>query len=227
MSSSPEYRPGKPVLRGGDAQQVTRPAFQTDLRRGVPADSEAVAKVKEEARTAGYAEGWAQGQREAALALAAAQDQAAATERAYAAQRAAATQQALGALLRAAAGLDERTVATVEQIEQLVSGYAAELAEAIVGRELTDPQTRGPDALRRAMALAPTTGPVTVSLHPDDHRLLTEATRDGELTVDGRPVQLRPDPSLRPGDAVAESGPMTIDATIAGGVARAREALGL
>lgn len=226
MNSSPEYRPGNPVLRGGDARQATRPAFQTDLRRGVPVDSDAVARVKEEARTAGYAEGWAQGQREAAVALAAAEDRAVAEEQRYAAQRAAATQQALGALARAAAALDARTAATVDEIEQLVAGYAVELAEAILARELADPATRGAEALRRAMTLAPPTGAATVSLHPDDYRLLAESATDGEYVVDGRPVRLRPDAALRPGDAIAEIGATTVDATVAAAVRRAREVLG-
>ncbi|GAA0814279.1 FliH/SctL family protein [Spirilliplanes yamanashiensis] len=225
MSSSPEYRPGKPILRGGDAQQATRPAFQTDLRRAVPVDSDAVARVKEEARTAGYAEGWAQGQREAAVAAAALLDQTAAAERAAAAQHAAAVQQALGALARAAGDLDARTAATVEEVEQTVARYAVELAEAILDRELADPAGRGADALRRAMSRAPSAGVVTVSLHPDDYRLLTEDHPGGEHVVDGRPVRLRPDAALRPGDAVAEIGAMTVDATVAAAVARVREAL--
>jgi flagellar assembly protein FliH len=227
MSSSPDWRPGKPVLRGGDAQQAARPAaFGVDLRKGVPPDSAAVARVKEEARTAGYAEGWAQGQREAAVAAAAAADQAAAAEQAYAAERAAALQQAVGALARAAAGLDARTAATVEEIQDLVAGYAVELAEAILARELTAESTRGAEAVRRAMSQAPASGAATVSLHPDDYRLLAEAAPDGEFLVDGRAVRLRSDAALRPGDAVAEIGAMTVDATIAAAVARAREALG-
>src|SRR4051794_9596312 len=226
MSSSPEHRRGAPVLRGGDAQQAARPAtFATDLRRAVPADSDAVARVKEEARTAGYAEGWARGQREAAATAAAAADQAAAAERGYAAQRAAATQQALGALARAAAGFDARVAAAVEQIEELIVRYAVELAEAILGRELADPAGRGADALRRAMALTPSTGAVTVSLHPDDYRLVTGSGSDGEYVIDGRAIRLRPDATLRPGDAIAEIGAMTVAATVAAAVARVREGL--
>jgi flagellar assembly protein FliH len=223
MSSSPEWRPGEPVLRGGAAEQVNAVSFGVDLRRGVPADSEAVAKAKEEARTAGFAAGWAQGQREAAVAAQAAHDQQATAEQRRAAQRAAATEQAIVALGRAAAGLEARTAATVEQIENLIAEYAVQLAEAIVGRELADPAHRGVDAIRRVLADAPTTSPVTVSLHPDDHAALDNA---GEYEVDGRTVRLRPSPAVRPGDAVAEVGAMTIDATVAAAVARVREALG-
>jgi flagellar assembly protein FliH len=226
MSSSPEWRPGKPVLRGGDARQASAAAFGVDLRKGVPADSAAVARAKEEARTAGYAEGWAQGQREAAVAAAAAADQAVAADQAYAAQRAAAIQQAIGALARATAGLEARAAATVEEIQDLVAGYAVQLAEAILARELTAESARGAEAVRRAMSQAPSAGVATVSLHPDDYRLLAESAPDGEFAVDGRTVRLRPDAALRPGDAVAEIGAMTVDATIAAAVARAREALG-
>ena len=49
----------------------------------------------------------------------------------------------------------------------------------------------------------------------------------GQILWKGRPVHLRPDPGLRPGDAVAETGSTTVDASIAGAVHRAREALRL
>jgi flagellar assembly protein FliH len=40
-------------------------------------------------------------------------------------------------------------------------------------------------------------------------------------------VHLRPDPGLKPGDAVADTGTTTVDASIAAAVRRAREALRL
>jgi flagellar assembly protein FliH len=223
MSSSPEWRPGKPVLRGDSAQQASAASFGVDLRKGVPVDSDAVARVKEEARTTGYAEGWAQGIREAEVAAQAAHDQAAAAEQARAEAHAASLRRAVGALGVAADGLEQRIAATAEQVQDLIAEYAVQLAEAIVGRELADPATRGADAIRRAMALAPTTGDVTVSLNPEDHRLL--ALPDGDYVHDGRAIHLRPDPSLRPGDATAEAGAMNVDATITAAIARVREAL--
>ena len=45
---------------------------------------------------------------------------------------------------------------TADEIEDLIAGAALELAEAILGRELSRPgEPRPRDALRRALALAP------------------------------------------------------------------------
>jgi len=96
-----------------------------------------------------------------------------------------------------------------------------------VGRAVDDPEGRGADALRRAMNAAPDQGPVVVNLHPDDYRNLVGTATDGDYNYQGRPVHLRPDPALRPGDAVAETGTTTVDASLAAAVQRAREALRL
>jgi flagellar assembly protein FliH len=77
------------------------------------------------------------------------------------------------------------------------------------------------------MAAAPTQGDVVVNLHPDDFRQLVGAATDTDYNFEGRPVHLRPDPGLRPGDAVAETGTTSVDATIEAAVQRAREALRL
>jgi flagellar assembly protein FliH len=77
------------------------------------------------------------------------------------------------------------------------------------------------------MNAAPESGAVVVSLHPDDFLNLAGSATGAEYNYEGRPVRLRPDPALAPGDAVAETGTTTVDATIATAVARAREALRL
>jgi flagellar assembly protein FliH len=223
MNSSSEFRSGESVLRGASAQQASAARFGVDLRKGVPVDSAAVARVKEEARTAGYAEGWAQGQREAEVAAQAVLDRAAAAEQRLQAQREAALRQAIGAVTAAAQRLEQRQAAATTDVTELIAGYAVEIAEAILGRELADPATRGADALRRVMVDAPVTGVVTVALHPDDHRQL--ALDGDELTYEGRTVVLRADATLRPGDAVAQVGAMTIDGTVAAAVHRVREIL--
>ena len=81
----------------------------------------------------------------------------------------------------------------------------------------------GLDALRRALAMAPDTGTLTVRLHPDD--LASLGAPDGEYTLHGRTVLLRPDPGLSPGDAIAEQGSTTIDARLAEAIARVRAEL--
>jgi flagellar assembly protein FliH len=222
MSSSPEQGP---VLRGSVAEAAAAAQFGVDLRRGVPGDSAPVERAKQEARTAGYAEGWAQGQRAAALDAQAAAERARAAEQAHDQRRAAALAQAVNALGRAVTGLETQLTPTLHELQDAVLAHAFELAEAIVGRAMDDPEGRAVAALRRAMNAAPKQGDIVVSLHPDDFHNLVGTAADADHHYEGRPVHLRPDPALHPGDAVAETGTMTVDATIAAAVARAREAL--
>ncbi len=226
----PDAKPSEgrpPVLRGTVAESAAAARFGVDLRREPPVDSAPVERAKDQARTAGYAEGWAQGRRAAALEAEAAQERARAAEQAHEQRRAAALAQAVNALGRAVTGLETQLMPTMQELQEAVLAHAFALAEAIVGRALDDPEGRGADALRRAMAAAPEQGEITVSLHPDDYRNLVGAATEADYNYGGRPVHLRPDPALRPGDAVAETGSTTVDASIAAAVQRAREALRL
>jgi flagellar assembly protein FliH len=222
MSSSPE----RPVLRGTVADEASAARFAVDLRQGVPEDSAAVERAKQQGRTAGYAEGWAQGQREAAAVADEATGRARAAEQAHEQRRRAALAQAINALGRAITTLENQLMPTFAELQEVLLTHAFELAEAIVGRTLDDPERRGADAIRRAMAAVPESGDIIVSLHPDDHRTLV-GQGETDFDYEGRRVRLRSDPSLQPGDAIAESGAATIDATVAGAVARARDALRL
>ncbi len=223
MSSSPER--DNPVLRGTVADTATSARFAADLRQGVPDYSEASEKVKREARTTGYAEGWAQGQRDAAAESEELAARARASEQAHEQRRAAALAQAVNALGRAVTELENHLMPTFTELQDVLLAHAFELAEAIVGRTLDDPQRRGADALRRAMAAAPDSGSLIVHLHPDDFRTLIGEAGESDFEHEGRRVSLRPDPHLRPGDAIAATGMATVDATIAAAVERAREAL--
>ena len=216
-----------PVLRGTVAESATAATFGVDLRRESPVDSAPVERAKQQARTAGYAEGWAQGQRAAAIEAQAAAERARTAEQAHDQRRTAALAQAVNALGRAVTGLETQLMPTLQELQEAVLAHAFELAEAIIGRALADPEGRGADALRRAMAAAPQEGEITVSLHPDDYRNLVGSATDADYNYGGRPVRLRPDPGLHPGDAVAETGTTTVDASIAAAVQRAREALRL
>jgi flagellar assembly protein FliH len=224
MSSSPEEGP---VLRGSVAEAATAARFGVDLRRGVPEDSAPVERAKQQARTAGYAEGWAQGQRAAALEAEAAAERARAVEQAHDQRRAAALAQSVNALGRAVTNLETQLMPTLHELQEAVLAHAFELAEAIVGRAMDDPEGRAAAALRRAMNAAPDQGDIVISLHPDDFRNLVGTATDADYNYEGRPVHLRSEPGLRPGDAVAETGTTTVDASIAAAVARAREALRL
>ncbi|UQU65423.1 flagellar assembly protein FliH [Couchioplanes caeruleus] len=224
MSSSPDEGP---VLRGTVAESAAAARFGVDLRRAVPMDSAPVERAKQEARTAGYAEGWAQGQRAAAMEAEATAERARAYEQAHDQRRAAALAQAVNALGRAVTNLETQLMPTLQELQEAVLANAFELAEAIVGRAMDDPEGRAAAALRRAMSAAPDLGDIVVSLHPDDFVNLVGTATDADYNYEGRPVHLRPDSALRPGDAVAETGTTTVDASIAAAVARAKEALRL
>jgi len=226
MSSSPETP--NPVLRGAMADTATAAHFAVDLRGDNPlSSSEAVERAREQARTAGYAEGWARGQREAAMATEAGVNRALAREQAHEQRRIASLAQAVNALGRAVTELESQLMPTFTELQEVLLTHAFELAEAIVGRSLDDPQRRVADALRRAMAAAPDTGALVVRLNPDDFQSLVGADGPADYDYEGRRVSLRPDNTLRPGDAIAESSMASVDATIDAAVARAREALRL
>jgi flagellar assembly protein FliH len=216
-----------PVLRGTVAESAAAATFGVDLRRERPVDSAPVERAKQQARTAGYAEGWAQGQRAAADEAEAAAEQARIAEHAHEQRRAAALAHAVNALGRAVTELETQLTPNLHELQETILAHAFELAEAIVGRALDEPDGRGLDALRRVMAIAPTQGEIVVSLHPDDYRNLVGSATGAGYNYEGRPVHLRPEPALRPGDAVAETGSTSVDASIAAAVQRAREALRL
>jgi flagellar assembly protein FliH len=220
MSSSPD----NPVLRGQGAREVVAASFDVDLRSARPVPSALVAQARDAARTAGYADGWAQGQRAAKVAAQAIADQVAAAERAAAQQRAAAAQQAVAAVAQAAANLDARRTETLTDLGDAVLAAAVEVAEAILGYEVSRAEDSGLAAARRALAMVPDCGAVTVRLNPDDHRALA-ADGGTAYTIDGREITLRADAALAPGDALAEYGVTTVDATLAGALARVREVL--
>jgi len=224
MSSSPD--PRNPVIRGAVAENAAAATFAKNLRPAAPADSaEGIERALEQARTTGYAEGWARGQRDSAVAAEEAAARARITEQAHDQRRAAALGQAVNALGRAVTALEGQLMPTFTELQEVLLAHAFELAEAIVGRSLDDPQRRTADALRRAMAAAPESGPLIVHLSPDDYQTLVGADGAADFDHEGRHVTLRPDASLRPGDAIAETGMATVDATIASALARAREAL--
>ncbi|HEY0000437.1 MAG TPA: FliH/SctL family protein [Actinoplanes sp.] len=216
---------GGAVLRGTAADTAAAARFAVDLRHEMPFDGEGVERAKKQARTEGYAEGWAQGQREAAIAAEAAVVRARTAEQAHDQRRSVALNQAINALGRAVTELESQLMPTFTELQDVLLVHAFELAEAIVGRSLDDPERRGADALRRAMAAAPETGNLVVHLHPADFQSLIGDSDSSDFEYEGRRVILRANATLRPGDATAETGMATVDATVAAAVARAKEAL--
>jgi len=226
MSSSPD--PRNPVIRGAVAEGAAAAKFAKNLGNAATGDSaSATERAKEQARTTGYAEGWAQGQREAAVVAEETATRARISEQAHDQRRAAALAQAVNALGRAVTEHENQLMPTFAELQEVLLAHAFELAEAIVGRSLDDPQRRTADALRRAMSAAPESGPLVVSLSPEDYRTLVGTDGTDDFDYEGRQVSLRPNAALQPGDATVETGMASVDATIAAAVARAREALRL
>jgi flagellar assembly protein FliH len=220
MSSSPDRQ----VIRGVMAENAAAAQFATNLRTPDPHDPKLFEQERQQARTTGYAEGWSQGKRDAVAAAEEAATRALAAEEHHEQRRSAAMTHAVNALGRAVTELENQLMPTFTELQELVLANAFELAEAIVGRELHEDPQRGQDALRRVMAATPEHGNVTVRLNPEDYRNLV-GDGDGAFDYQGRPINLHADPGLRPGDAIAETGTSTVDATIEAAIARAREAL--
>jgi flagellar assembly protein FliH len=202
-------------------------AFDFTSDAAVP--DQLVVQARAQARAVGYAQGWAHGLRDAADSQA---GERAAADADRASLRTCQEQQvasALQALQVAAADLRQSTMSITDDIEDQILAAAVELAEALLGRELRDPEVAAPAALARVLRLAPANEPVTVWLHPADHDTLTapagKALIGSVEGATGRGLTFESDPELQPGDARARCGSTTIDARLSAGVARLREYL--
>lgn len=173
------------------------------------------------ARARGFAEGFAEGKQAAARQ---AESQRVAEREAHQLATARAEEQlahALEVLADAAKALQERTVPPLHQAREVLTRSALELAESILGNELAH---HGPHAaraaLQRAMSVANDTIIVAVRLHPDDIGALPENVRSNT------PVELVPDATLNPGDAISVFDVGFYDARIDAALQRARDELG-
>ncbi|GAA1794712.1 hypothetical protein GCM10009835_10850 [Planosporangium flavigriseum] len=212
------------VVRGERATTAVR--FDVDLREQPTLPNDITNRLRAEAQATGYAAGWAQGRREAEVAAEAAREEAAARAREAEELEALRVEQALLTISRAVADLEQWMVPIAEEFEDLILSTAYAIAEAVVGREVESSPISGRDAVARVFKLAPTGRPVTVRLHPADHATVT-AGQPGPVEIEGRTITLLADPSLQPGDAVAECDATTIDARIGPALARVREVLGV
>lgn len=241
MTTSPDQlRPQ--VLRGAAATNVAAAHLDAELRSNrfqrdgvfdtrladptLQRAFEAMAdQVRAAARAEGYANGWAAGHVAAADAARAAALEAERQSRVVAEQAHEALTSSLRALAGAAATLEQRAVTPAHELREAVLHGALELAEALVGRELSVCAAPGLDAVRRALTLAPVGVPVSARLNPLDlpaARTALDALPDGEL---GRPVHLVADPSVERGGCIAECGAVRVDAQLSTALARVREVL--
>ena len=217
----PTVRFGESVLRDARAGAAPSARFDVDLRERETLPPELVERWRAEAEATGYAAGWAQGVREAREAAAhdAAEAAREAAERAE--QHRQRVERALHAIGRAAEALEARAVPAAHDIEEQIVATAFAIAQAVLTRELRTATEPGREALARALALAPSTSPVTVRLNPADRLTIGQT----ELVMDGRTVTLVDDPGLQPGDAVALCDATTVDARLSPALDRVREVL--
>ena len=171
-----------------------------------------------EGYTRGHAAGYAAG-------LRLAQAEAAARESRREAEHAAAlgagrarADRAVQLLKAAARALEARTAPVLAEADAQLAAAALALAEAVVGRHLSDAYGAARAALERALSGPEQAGVISVRLHPDDLALLGQ---------DAAPptVDLQPDATLARGDAVAVYPDGELDARIDASLARARAAL--
>lgn len=224
------------VLRDVPTDTVGEPPTRNDLRTGSwtrlwegsvvgdPVTESVLGPLAERTRAAaraeGYAAGWAEGRR---VAAATAQRETAERRAELDDLRATAAERQDLALAALAAALDRAERELRDRQADL--GIAAvdlvlELVETFLGRELELAREPGLDAVRRAVAAVETDVRIVVRLHPDDL-----ATLHPGATPDPR-VTLVADPSLRRGDAVAETEDRVVDATVSAALARVRAAVG-
>lgn len=178
------------------------------------------AGATEQSRAAGWAAGWAAGTRAAAEAARTQREELAARHAAAEAARDAEVGAALAVLRRAADAVAARTAPVLAEVTATLDEGAVLLAQAVLGAELADGEDRARAALARALSLPLDAGVHTVRLHPTDLRVL----RGLDVPVPGG-VDLVPDASLRPGDAVSELPDGFLDARIATAVDRAARTL--
>lgn len=236
MSSSYDPWSRSKVLRGHAA--AARPAFlDTELGRAptltlinTEEPEQDVAhegdEVVDEAYAAGYEAGYVEGYNEG-KAVGHADGYQAGNERAAAAALQAATErdtrlrEALAALTTAAEQCNARQAASIADMERTIVDAVFDLAQTLLGRELSATRTPGRDALARALSMVRDHGNVTARLHPDD----IETIGDLAELAPGRVITIVPDPNVEPAGCVLEAGAMRVDAQLGPALERAKRAL--
>jgi flagellar assembly protein FliH len=195
-------------------------------------DGPVLVDAHEAARSAGYAEGWAQGRRDAVAAQTEQLQRAEASRQQLELELAAEAQQACDALWSAVSQLEAITAPVLEDGADVVLDGAIRLAEAVLGAELSVLDDSATLALRRALTPLPDDGRVVVRLNPHDLQVLRaagESTDGASATqrLEDHDVELVADSGLRRGEAVADQGAARVDARFAAALRRAIAAAGL
>ncbi len=186
-------------------------------------------QVREQARVGGYAAGWAEGTRAAAVAAQRAAERVAERVEEERAVARAQVDAALATLASAARAVNDRTIPVVEKSHELIVRLALDLAEAIVGVELSSSERSARSALARALAVPAGTEIVAIRLNPHDlarlDLLAGAAAKAGHVVGVPDGVELVADATLAPGDAISHLPTGYLDARVATGAARLRAAV--
>ena len=172
----------------------------------------------ERASMRGHAAGYAAGRKQVEKELEALREAIEVEGTRRARQGSAEVQHALEALARSAADFQRRQLPVLQDVEASIANAAIELAEAIIGRELSATADSARAAVERAVHEAGPTG-AAIRLNPQDVAVIAA----GGALESG--LQLVADPSIERGDAVIDVANGSIDARIASSIARARAAL--
>lgn len=172
----------------------------------------------------GYAAGFAAGSRAAAVAASAAASRAQECARVEAERRLRDTRAALAALAAAAEAARARTAPVLAEAISELRASAVDLAEALLGAELSQGDNSARAALGRALAARGEAEVVRIRLNPADLACV-RAEPGGTRPPTG--VELVPDAALAPGDALCDLEEGFLDARLAAAVERVRAALGV
>lgn len=173
---------------------------------------------------AGYAVGYAAGARAASQAAATQAKRNQADHERREAARDLEVAQAIQALAGAVSQWRGMAAPVLAESEELVHQGAIEVAQAIVGRELTPGPDTAVDVLQRALSVPVGVTPTAIRVSPADLPHIERVLADDKAALpDG--VTLSVDPSLKPGDAVTEHPHGVLDARIDAAISRARAAL--
>ena len=179
-------------------------------------------RLDEQARARGHAAGYAEGLRAAAVDD---NDRVARQDAEYSAvlrHGEARVDRAVQLLLTAALALNKRTVPVLREAEDTLVTTAVDLAEAILGSELSHTRNAARQALARVLDHADHAdhAPIhTVRMHPDDLVVL------GEEIGTPAGVDFAADPLLARGDAIMEFPDGYLDARISTALVRVKAAL--